>query len=148
MEIEEISRAMKTTQQLDCPGEQAHADSAKDDERVKLALVVAVFGQRVEREQQGHEDDAADEDVEEDGEGTGFDRARRSRFRQEERAARGSPREPAWFQWRATQPSGRRGHPGGSEASISMTRHAGEREDDLGKDAEDVRNRIHRWTSA
>ena len=71
--MEEISRAMKTTQQLDGAGEQAHADCAEDDERVELALMMGVLGQRVEREQQSHENDAADEDVEEDGEGAGFD---------------------------------------------------------------------------
>ncbi len=38
----------------------------------------------------------------------------------------------------ATQPSGRRGHAGGSEASMSMMSDAGEREDDLGEDAVDV----------
>ena len=38
-------------QQLDGAGEQAHADGAEDDERVVLALVMAVFGEGVEREQ-------------------------------------------------------------------------------------------------
>ena len=36
----------------------------------------------------------------------------------------------------ATQPSVRRGHAGGSEASMQHDGDAGEREDDLGKDAE------------
>jgi Sec-independent protein translocase protein TatA len=60
-------------EQLDGRGEQAHADGAEDNERVELALVVGVLGQRVEREQEGDENDAADEDVEEDGEGAGLD---------------------------------------------------------------------------
>ena len=64
-------------QQLDGGGEQAHADCAEDDERVVLALMMGVLGQRVEREQQRHENDAADEDVEEDGEGAGFDGAKK-----------------------------------------------------------------------
>ena len=38
-------------QQFDCAGEQAHADRAKGDQSVELALVMAVFGQRIEREQ-------------------------------------------------------------------------------------------------
>ena len=63
-------------EQLDGGGEQAHADCAENDEGVELALVVAIGWQSVEREQEGHEDDAADEDVEEDGEGAGFDGAK------------------------------------------------------------------------
>ena len=47
----------------------------------------------------------------------------------------------------ATQPSGRRGHAGGSEASISMTATPVSGEYDLGKDAEDIGNGIHRWPS-
>jgi len=72
-------------EELDGGGEQAHADSAEDDEGVELALVVGVFGQRVKREQEGDEDDAADEDVEEDGEGAGLDgRIEAGSFRQGE----------------------------------------------------------------
>jgi len=70
--MEEISRAMKNHEQFDGAGEKAHADGAENDERIELALVVAVLRQRIEREQKGHENDAADEDVEEDGEGAGF----------------------------------------------------------------------------
>ena len=62
-------------QQLDGAGEQAHAHGAEDDEREVFALVVAVFRQSIEREQEGDQDDAADEDVEEDSEGAGFDGA-------------------------------------------------------------------------
>ncbi len=62
-------------QQLDRAGQQAHSHRAEDDERVELALMMAVFGQGVEREQQRHQHDAADEHVEEDGEGAGLDRA-------------------------------------------------------------------------
>ncbi len=91
---------MKTSEQLDRAGEQAHADGAEDDERVELALVVAVFGQGVEREQKRDENDAADEHVEEDGEGAGLDGARRSRFPRAGKAARGWPRERGWFRWR------------------------------------------------
>jgi len=55
--------------------EETHADCAEDHQRVVLALVMAVFGECVEREKQRNDDDAADEDVEEDGEGAGLDGA-------------------------------------------------------------------------
>ncbi len=110
-------------EQLDGAGEQAHANSAEYDERVILALVVAVLRQRIEREQEGDENDAADEDVEEDREGAGFDGGMRevSRFLQAEKAARGWPRERSVVPMAAIHPSGRRGHEGGIEASNTMT---------------------------
>ena len=47
--------------------------------------MVGVLGQRVKREQQRHENDAADEDVEEDGESAGLDgRVEAGAFRQGE----------------------------------------------------------------
>ena len=64
----------KDQQQFDCAGEQAHADSAKDDQRVVLALMMAVFGQCIHCEKQSNEYDAADENVKEDGERAGLDR--------------------------------------------------------------------------
>src|SRR5262245_58173833 len=41
--------------------EQTHTDCAEDHESVVLALVMAVFRQGIKREQQGHDDNAADE---------------------------------------------------------------------------------------
>ena len=62
-------------QQLDRAGEQAHAHRAEDNQRVELALVVALFRQCVQREQERYQNDAADEHMEEDREGTGLHRA-------------------------------------------------------------------------
>ena len=135
-------------EQLDGAGEQAHADCAEDDERVVLALMMGVLGQSVEREQEGDENDAADEDVEEDGEGAGFDGASRSRCLRAGKAARGWPRGRSWFRWRRPSRAGGAAMRGGSDGVDEHDGDAGEREDDLGEDAVDVVNWSHRWTSA
>ena len=133
-------------EELDGAGEQAHADRAKDDERVKLALVVAVFGQRVEREKQSHEHDAADENVEEDGKGAGFDGAEEA----------GALRKR---KLRKAAVDGQGGSDGGEKSEIAARPlrrkrrvddhdgRAGEGENHLGEDAVDVGNGVHRWAS-
>ena len=93
-------------EQLDGAGEQAHADCAEDNERVELALMVAVFGERVEREQEGHENDAADEDVEEDGEGAGFDGGEEAGSFRQGKLPEAGPEGDAWFRWRRPSRAG------------------------------------------
>jgi hypothetical protein len=61
-------------QKFNRAGQQAHAHCAKDNQRVVLALVVAILRQRVQREQQHHQHKPADKRVEEDCEGAGLDR--------------------------------------------------------------------------
>src|SRR6185437_9070570 len=63
----------KDKQQFDGAGKQAHADRAEGDQGVELALMMAIFWQRIERDQQGYEHDAADDDVKKDGERARFD---------------------------------------------------------------------------
>jgi len=52
-------------QQFDRRSHEAHANRAKDDEREILAAVVLVGRERVKREEQGNDDDAADQDMKE-----------------------------------------------------------------------------------
>ncbi len=106
-------------EQLDGAGEQAHADGAEDDERIKLALVMAVFGQRVEREQ-GH---------------TRTMPQMRTWKKTVKALVSTVPKKPVpsgsescqrlaqsamVVPMAATQPKGRRGHEGGIEASSTM----------------------------
>ncbi len=73
----------KGDEKLDRAGEQAHADCAEDDERVKLALMVRVRREGVDGEQEGHENNAANEDMEKNSEGAGFNgREEAGSFRQ------------------------------------------------------------------
>ena len=131
-------------QQLDCAGEQAHADRAEDDESVELALVMAVVGQGVEREQKGDENDAADEDVEEDGEGAGFDGAEEAGSLRQRKLPEAGPESEGGSD--GSDPAERTARPCGRERGVDQhDGDAGEGEDDLGEDAEDVGNGIHRW---
>src|ERR1700722_15898254 len=108
--------------------------------------MMGVLGERVEREQKSHENNAADEDVEEDGEGAGFD---------------GGVEAGSFRQGELPQacPEGDGGSDGGHPAEHATRQcgrqrgvdehdgDAGQREDDLGEDAVDVGNWIHRWLS-
>ena len=71
--MEEISRPMKTMQQLDRAGHEHHADGAEEDEGVVLAGVGGVAFEVVERAEQRGDDDGGDEQVEEDAEGVDLD---------------------------------------------------------------------------
>ena len=80
---------------------------------------MAVFRQGVEREQKGHENDAANEDVEEDSKALVSTVSKKpvpSGSESCQRLAQIAMVVPM----AATQPSGRRDHEGGSEASISI----------------------------
>ena len=101
-------------QQLDGPGEQAHADCAEDDESIEFALVVAVCRERIERDEQRDEDDAADEHMEEDGEGAGLDGA-------VEAGSRGKRELPE------AGPEGERGADGGDPAQRAARGGGGQR---------------------
>ena len=64
----------KNQQQLHRTGQQAHPHRAEDDQRIELALVMAVLRQCIQREQQGHQHNAADQHVEEYRKGAGLNR--------------------------------------------------------------------------
>ena len=89
-------------EQFDGAGEQAHADCAEDDERVELALMVAVCGQRVEREQQRDQNNPQMSTWKKTVKAL-VSTVRKSRFPEAARAARGWPRGRWWF--RSQQPS-------------------------------------------
>ena len=112
----------------------------KTIKRIKLALVMAVFRQRVEREQQRHQHDAADQHVEEDGEGAGLDRAEEtgSNWKRElHRLAQSARVVPI----AATQPEQAARQPERQRRIDQHDGHAGEREHDLGKNAERLGSR-------
>ena len=133
-------------EQLDGGGEQAHADGAEDDERVKLALMVGVFRERVEREQERDENNAADEDVEEDGEGAGFDGGEEAGSFGQGKLPEAGPK--GGCSSHGCDPSKRTARPGGRERGVNEhDDNSGQREDDLGEDAVDVGDWGHRWTS-
>src|SRR5580704_4033508 len=108
--------------------------------------MVAVFGESVQRKKKRDQHDGADEDVEKDGEGAGFDGS-------EEAGADGEVELPE------ARPQGRRGaergypakgttEPADGHRCIDEHDHnAGDRKDDFGKDAEAV-GRVHGRASA
>ena len=133
----------KDDEQLNGGGEQAHADRAKDDERVELALMVGVLRERVEREQQCHEHDAADKDVEEDCEGAGFDRGVKAGSFGQGKLPQAGPKGDRGSQ--CCDPTQRTARPCRRERGINEhDDDARQREDDLGEDAVDVVNWGHR----
>ncbi len=133
-------------QQLDRAGEQAHADRAKDDQRVELALMMAVFRQGVEREQQSHQHDAANQHVEEDGKGAGFDGAVEAGSHGQGKLPQAGPQGEGGSDGR--NPAQRAACPMGRQRGVDHhDGDAGQREDHLGKDTVDVGNGIHRWAS-
>jgi hypothetical protein len=133
-------------QQLDRAGEQAHSHRAEDDQRVELALMVALFGERVQREQQSYQHEAADQHVEEDGEGAGLDGAGEAGSHRQGNLPEAGPQREGGSE--GGHPAQRTARPARGQGSVEQHyQHAGQREDDFGKDAEYTGNWIHRWPS-
>ena len=126
-------------EQLDGAGHEHHAGGAEEDEGEVLAGVAGVAFEVVERAEQGDEDDGGDEQVEEDGEGVDLDGAGEG-----VQACRRLGAGTSWRRRRATvprmasQPSGLR-LAGGLEAGLGQhDENAGEGEDVLGQQGENV----------
>ncbi len=75
VEIEEISRAMKTSSSSTARRHEHHADGAELNEREEFAQALSLRCDGVENDEERSQNDAGDEDVEEDAEGVGADDA-------------------------------------------------------------------------